>query len=138
MSANMTAASLRGGCRPGGVEGLPEFLDPMGSPIAQFLDKEHYHTANEAPATRVSIAECRALGRGLWVRGKAAERLDQKGRRSATSKVAQPGMTSTVSLRPSRPEDYNFALELYLESTRKLLIELGRWDESRVVARFKK
>jgi ribosomal protein S18 acetylase RimI-like enzyme len=57
---------------------------------------------------------------------------------SATSKVAQPSMTSRVSLRPSRPDDYNFALDLYLESTRKLLIELGRWDENRVVARFKK
>jgi ribosomal protein S18 acetylase RimI-like enzyme len=46
-------------------------------------------------------------------------------------------MTSRVSLRPSGPDDYKFALDLYLESTRRLLIELGRWDESRVVTRFK-
>jgi ribosomal protein S18 acetylase RimI-like enzyme len=56
---------------------------------------------------------------------------------SASSRVAQPSLTSRVSLRPSRPDDYEFALRLYLDSTKRLLIELGRWDESRVVSRFK-
>jgi ribosomal protein S18 acetylase RimI-like enzyme len=46
-------------------------------------------------------------------------------------------MAPQVSLRPSRPSDYQFALYLYLESTKRLLLQLGRWDESRVVARFK-
>jgi ribosomal protein S18 acetylase RimI-like enzyme len=33
-------------------------------------------------------------------------------------------------------EDYDFALASYLDSTRPLLIALGRWDEERVVSRF--
>ncbi len=50
---------------------------------------------------------------------------------------ARPGLTSLVSLRAGRPADYGFALELYLESTKRLLTALGRWDEARVLARFK-
>ena len=53
-----------------------------------------------------------------------------------TSMAKQSGIISQITLRPSRPDDYDFALELYLQSTRRLLIELGRWDQSRVVARF--
>jgi ribosomal protein S18 acetylase RimI-like enzyme len=51
--------------------------------------------------------------------------------------ATQSGIKSRICLRPSRPEDYDFALDLYLESTKRLLIELGRWNEGRVVARFK-
>lgn len=42
-----------------------------------------------------------------------------------------------ISLRPARREDYAFAAELYLASTKRLLSALGRWDEGRVVTRFK-
>jgi ribosomal protein S18 acetylase RimI-like enzyme len=41
-----------------------------------------------------------------------------------------------VSFRPARAADYGFALGLYLESTKGLLIALGRWDEAQVVSRF--
>jgi ribosomal protein S18 acetylase RimI-like enzyme len=33
-------------------------------------------------------------------------------------------------------EDYRFALASYLESTKPLLIALGRWDEKQVLSRF--
>ena len=33
-------------------------------------------------------------------------------------------------------EDYPFALDLYLESTKPLLIASGRWDERKIVSRF--
>ncbi|MBX6322764.1 MAG: GNAT family N-acetyltransferase [Rhodospirillaceae bacterium] len=41
-----------------------------------------------------------------------------------------------VTLRAAGEADYAFALALYLESTRRLLTALGRWDEPRVLARF--
>ena len=47
MSANITAASLWRDRRPGEFEGLPEFVAPMGSPIAQFSVYKHYHMAAE-------------------------------------------------------------------------------------------
>jgi GNAT superfamily N-acetyltransferase len=53
------------------------------------------------------------------------------------SMATRPSIAPRVSLRPSGPSDYQFALDLYLESTKRLLLELGRWDESRVIARFK-
>lgn len=33
-------------------------------------------------------------------------------------------------------EDYAFALALYLQSTKPLLIALGRWDEGKILSRF--
>jgi ribosomal protein S18 acetylase RimI-like enzyme len=42
------------------------------------------------------------------------------------------------SWRPARADDYGFALALYLESTRPLLVALGRWDEETVPKRFAK
>jgi ribosomal protein S18 acetylase RimI-like enzyme len=41
-----------------------------------------------------------------------------------------------VRTRPARPEDYPFALALYLDGSRGHLERLGRWDEERVTARF--
>lgn len=41
-----------------------------------------------------------------------------------------------ISLRPGQPDDYDFAIALYLESTKPLLVALGLWDENRVVDRF--
>jgi ribosomal protein S18 acetylase RimI-like enzyme len=35
-------------------------------------------------------------------------------------------------------EDYDFALALYLDSTRPLLIAQGRWDEEEILSRFAK
>lgn len=43
-----------------------------------------------------------------------------------------------VSLRRARRSDYDFAAALYLESTRELLVRLGRWNQRRVVARFRR
>jgi ribosomal protein S18 acetylase RimI-like enzyme len=34
------------------------------------------------------------------------------------------------SLRPARRDDYSFAVELYIDSMRPLMIGLGRWDEA--------
>ena len=41
-----------------------------------------------------------------------------------------------ASLHPARDEDFEFAIALYLESTKPLLIALGRWDAERIRARF--
>lgn len=43
-----------------------------------------------------------------------------------------------TSLRPAADGDYDFAVGLYLESTKPLLVALGRWDEARVVRRFRR
>jgi ribosomal protein S18 acetylase RimI-like enzyme len=49
---------------------------------------------------------------------------------------AAPGPVGGVSSRAGRIEDYDFALALYLESTKPLMIALGRWDEERILNRF--
>jgi GNAT superfamily N-acetyltransferase len=49
----------------------------------------------------------------------------------------EPRMAPEISFRPARPDDYEFAAELYLDSMRRLLTALGTWDEGRVVARFR-
>ena len=43
-----------------------------------------------------------------------------------------------VLLRRARRGDYEFAAALYLQSTRPLLIALGRWNQRQVVARFRR
>lgn len=43
-----------------------------------------------------------------------------------------------ISLRPARSADYGFAAELYLGSTRPLLIDLGLWNEGRILIRFRR
>lgn len=48
----------------------------------------------------------------------------------------EPDEAPEISLRDARPEDYDFAVGLYLESTMPLLLALGHWDETRVRARF--
>lgn len=50
----------------------------------------------------------------------------------------RPSRTAEISLRPARPGDYEFAVDLYLDSTRRLLSALGKWNRSRVMARFKR
>ena len=50
--------------------------------------------------------------------------------------MAERAPTPETSLRPARQDDYRFALDLYLESTRPLLVALGRWDEARILSRF--
>jgi ribosomal protein S18 acetylase RimI-like enzyme len=45
-------------------------------------------------------------------------------------------LLKSLSRRAGRMDDYGFALGLYLESTKPLLIALGQWDESRILARF--
>ena len=41
-----------------------------------------------------------------------------------------------ITLRQARPADFDFALALYLESTKPLLLTLGHWNEDRVRTRF--
>jgi ribosomal protein S18 acetylase RimI-like enzyme len=48
----------------------------------------------------------------------------------------EPDAAPEISLRPARLDDFDFAFGLYLDSTRPLLLALGRWDEDRVRARF--
>lgn len=44
---------------------------------------------------------------------------------------------SGISFRPARPDDYDFATELYLGSAKPLLTALGLWDADRIIARFR-
>ena len=41
-----------------------------------------------------------------------------------------------LTLRAARIGDYDFALALYLESVKPLLLALERWDEERILSRF--
>ena len=56
---------------------------------------------------------------------------------SGTPILKSPDTTRKISLRPARHEDFDFAAELYLGSTKALLTALGMWDEGRVVKRFR-
>ncbi len=40
------------------------------------------------------------------------------------------------ALRPAVPDDYPFALALYIEGSAKHLKKIGRWDEARILRRF--
>jgi GNAT superfamily N-acetyltransferase len=42
------------------------------------------------------------------------------------------------SLRAARPEDYPFALGLFVDGSAEHLKKIGRWDEGRVVGRFRR
>jgi len=46
-------------------------------------------------------------------------------------------MAPEISFRPARPDDYEFAAKLYVDSMRRHLSALGTWDEDRVVARIR-
>lgn len=48
--------------------------------------------------------------------------------------ILPPGVT----LRPAEQYDRGFAAELYLDSMRRHLTALGRWDEARAKARFRR
>jgi GNAT superfamily N-acetyltransferase len=48
------------------------------------------------------------------------------------------GAALELQLRPAESTDYPFALDLYLHGSKKHLIEIGRWDERRVVSRFRR
>ena len=47
-----------------------------------------------------------------------------------------PSVVPFFELRPARSSDYAFAEQLYFETIRPLLIDLGRWNERRLKARF--
>jgi ribosomal protein S18 acetylase RimI-like enzyme len=48
----------------------------------------------------------------------------------------RPHAPPEITLRAARPADFDFALALYLESTKPLLLALGHWNEDRVRTRF--
>jgi ribosomal protein S18 acetylase RimI-like enzyme len=48
----------------------------------------------------------------------------------------RPSFVDGVTLRTARAEDHAFALALYLESTKPLLIALSRWNEEQILSRF--
>jgi ribosomal protein S18 acetylase RimI-like enzyme len=43
-----------------------------------------------------------------------------------------------IALRPVRPDDYGFAVALYVEGSKDHLAKIGRWDEARVLAAFRR
>lgn len=58
--------------------------------------------------------------------------------KSIATEIAEADPIDGVSLRAADAADYNFALELYLESTKPLLMAIGRWDEERILSRFER
>lgn len=48
----------------------------------------------------------------------------------------RPHAPPEITLRAARPADFDFALALYLEGTKPLLLALGHWNEDRVRTRF--
>jgi ribosomal protein S18 acetylase RimI-like enzyme len=57
-----------------------------------------------------------------------------------TSNPAKPKEASApaVTLRPAKPGDYFFALDLYLEGAKRHLSKIGRWDRRRLTERFRR
>jgi ribosomal protein S18 acetylase RimI-like enzyme len=49
-----------------------------------------------------------------------------------------PDEVPCFELRQARPSDYSFAEQLYFETMRPLLIDLGRWNGRRLKTRFKR
>jgi ribosomal protein S18 acetylase RimI-like enzyme len=43
-----------------------------------------------------------------------------------------------VTLRPAKPGDYFFALDLYLDGAKRHLSKIGRWDHRRMTERFRR
>ena len=52
--------------------------------------------------------------------------------------TSPPRSTPDFRLRCAKSEDYRFALALYLDGSRHLLERIGRWDEKRLVSRFRR
>jgi len=57
---------------------------------------------------------------------------------SGTRNPKELNRASEISLRAARPDDYEFAVDLYLDSTKRLLTALGRWNQGRAIARFRR
>jgi GNAT superfamily N-acetyltransferase len=55
---------------------------------------------------------------------------------SAGSAANWPISIPHLTFRAAGVDDYEFALALYLESVKPLLLALGRWDEERILLRF--
>jgi ribosomal protein S18 acetylase RimI-like enzyme len=53
-----------------------------------------------------------------------------------STRPARKVQVPRFSLRPAMERDYDFALGLYLESLRELLVSRGRWNQQRFIARF--
>jgi len=52
--------------------------------------------------------------------------------------TSPPRSTPDFRLRCATSDDYRFALALYLDGSRQLLERIGRWDENRIVFRFRR
>src|SRR4051812_5823897 len=52
--------------------------------------------------------------------------------------TSPPRSTPDFRLRSATSDDYRFALSLYLEGSKHLLTRIGRWNEARVVSRFRR
>jgi ribosomal protein S18 acetylase RimI-like enzyme len=50
----------------------------------------------------------------------------------------RPDEGAQFCLRPAENDDYPFALALYLDGAKEHLTKIGRWDEKRFVARFRR
>jgi ribosomal protein S18 acetylase RimI-like enzyme len=50
----------------------------------------------------------------------------------------RPPREAEFRLRPARPPDYFFALALYLDSAKRHLSKIGRWDRRRLTTRFRR
>jgi len=64
------------------------------------------------------------------IRGKLGNHLSR-------TRIPKDLNSTKLSLRPAEPADYDFAIELYLDSMKRLLSALGTWHEIRVVTRFR-
>ena len=50
----------------------------------------------------------------------------------------RPPREAEFRLWPARPPDYFFALALYLDSAKRHLSKIGRWDQRRLTTRFRR
>jgi ribosomal protein S18 acetylase RimI-like enzyme len=56
---------------------------------------------------------------------------------SAGRMMVEEPRAAEFSLRPAKPRDYWFALALHLDSARRYLSKIGRWDRRRIGSKFR-
>jgi ribosomal protein S18 acetylase RimI-like enzyme len=66
-------------------------------------------------------------------------KLDNRSRAVTTNRAkSEKAPALVVTLRPAKPGDYFFALDLYLDGAKRHLSKIGRWDRRRMTERFRR
>src|SRR5687768_7989988 len=129
MSANITAARRRCECRLLVSDALLE-----ASAVISRRWRRSHQIAPSYRALRLRVSNG-MVGQGPQV-GIAIGKKAKHGTEQGATDAPRPMSMTQIEMRPATPNDYDFALTLYLESVKPLLVALNRWEEERVLSRF--